>query len=180
MSLIGIDASRANAHERTGTEWYAYYLIQALKKFGVPGLEVVLYSKKFLRDGLERFPEGWSGKILTWGPKRFWNQLRLSWELHKNPVDLLFQPTHTLPLIRPKRVVTTLHDIGFERLPQLYASSERGYHRRSAKLAVRAASRLLTVSEFSKREIMEVYKVDRKSTRLNSSHIQKSRMPSSA
>jgi glycosyltransferase involved in cell wall biosynthesis len=159
MALIGIDASRANAHERTGTEWYAYYLIQALKKIRIPGLEVVLYSKKFLRDGLEQFPDGWSGRILTWRFARFWNQLRLSWEMRKHPVDLLFQPTHTLPLIRPKRVVTTLHDIGFERLPGLYSPAERRYHRQSAKLAVRAASRLLTVSEFSKREIMEVYKV---------------------
>ena len=48
MALIGIDASRANARERTGTEWYSYYLIQALKRLQVPGLEYVLYSKKIV------------------------------------------------------------------------------------------------------------------------------------
>ncbi len=159
MALIGIDASRANAHERTGTEWYSYYLIQALKKFQIPGLEYVLYSKKFLRDGLEEFPQGWSGKILGWKHQRAWNQLRLSYELWKHPVDLLFQPTHTLPLFRPKRVVTTLHDVGFERFPKLYTPAELRYHRHSARLAVKAANRILTVSEFSKREIVEFYKV---------------------
>lgn len=160
MALIGIDASRANAHERTGTEWYAYYLIQAMKKFPLPGLEYVMYSRKFLRDGLEEMPAGWYGKILPWKNLRFWNQFRLSWELFRHPVDLLFQPTHTLPLYRPKKVVTTLHDVGFERMPKLYRSSELNYHRYSARLAVRAASRILTVSEFSKREICEVYGVD--------------------
>lgn len=159
MALIGIDASRANAHERTGTEWYSYELIQALKKLQVPGLEVVLYSKKFLRDGLEAFPPGWNGKILYWRSQRFWNQFRLSWELWRHPVDLFFQPTHTLPIFAPKRSVTTLHDIGFERLPKLYRPAELRYHRYSAKLAVKRADRILTVSEFSKREILDRYKL---------------------
>jgi len=159
MALIGIDASRANAHERTGTEWYSYHLIQALKRVPVPGLEVVLYSKKFLRDGLEAFPQGWNGKILAWKPRRFWNQCRLSWELWRHPVDLFFQPTHTLPLFRPRRTVTTLHDIGFERLPHLYRPAELRYHRYSAKAAVKRADRILTVSEFSRREILERYRL---------------------
>ena len=30
--IIGIDASRANESERTGTEWYSYHLIQEFKK----------------------------------------------------------------------------------------------------------------------------------------------------
>jgi len=159
MALIGIDASRANARERTGTEWYSYHLIQALKKLPVPGLEVVLYSKKFLQDGLEEFPPGWDGKILYWKSQRFWNQFRLSWELWRHPVDLFFQPTHTLPIFKPKRTVTTLHDIGFERLPQLYRPGELRYHRHSARLAVKRAARILTVSEFSRREIIERYKL---------------------
>lgn len=159
MALIGIDASRANARERTGTEWYSYHLIQALKRLPVPGLEFMLYSKKFLQDGLETFPEGWDGKILYWKSQRFWNQFRLSWELWRHPVDLFFQPTHTLPLFRPKRTVTTLHDIGFERLPHLYRPAELRYHRYSANAAVKRADRILTVSEFSRGEILERYKL---------------------
>lgn len=159
MALIGIDASRANAHDRTGTEWYSYQLLQALKKLPAPGLEFRLYSKSFLRDGLEDLPPGWDARILAWKPKRFWNQLRLSWELWRHPVELLFQPTHTLPLVTPKRVVTTLHDIGFERLPRLYRAAELRYHRHSAKLAIRRATRILTVSEFSRQEILERYKL---------------------
>jgi len=30
--LIGIDASRANKQNKTGTEWYAYNVIQELKR----------------------------------------------------------------------------------------------------------------------------------------------------
>lgn len=159
MALIGIDASRANAHERTGTEWYSYQLIQALKKIPAPGLEFVLYSKKPLVDDLKDLPPGWSSKVLAWKPARFWNQIRLSWELWKHPVDLFFQPAHTLPIFKSKRTITTLHDIGFERLPKLYRPAELRYHRWSASLAVRRADRILTVSEFSRREIIERYKL---------------------
>ena len=164
MALIGIDASRANGDswtpgQRTGTEWYAYHLIQHLKKIRVPGLEFVLYSRSFLKDGLEELPDGWSAKILGWPLRRMWNQLRLSQELWGHQVDLFFQPVHTLPLYKPKRVVLTLHDIGFEKLPKLYAPSELRYHRFAASMAVRRADRILTVSEFSRREIIERYKL---------------------
>ena len=159
MALIGIDASRANISKKTGTELYSHRLIQALKRIQVPGMEYVMYSKKPLKGGLEDLPEQWNSKVLSWGPKRFWNQIRLSWELWSNPVDLFFQPTHTLPLHRPKLIVSTLHDIGFERFPELYSKTEVRYHRHSARLAIRRANRILTVSEFSKREIMEVYNI---------------------
>ena len=160
MATIGIDASRANAHERTGAEWYAYHLIQALKKLEIPGLEFVLYSREALRHGLEQLPRGWRARVLPWRNLPFWTQCGLSLELFRHPVDLLFQPTHSLPLFRPKRVVTTLHDIGFERLPGLYSRSDIRYHRHMARRAVRTASRILTVSAFSRQEIIEVYRVD--------------------
>jgi len=160
MAKIGIDASRANRERKTGTEWYSYYLTQYLKGYLLPGMTYRLYSKEALRGGLEILPEGWESRVLAWAPKRLWNQLRLSWELWKDPVDLFFQPTHTLPLFRSRRTVATLHDIGFERMPQLYGKAELRYHRHSAKLAVRRADRLLTVSEFSKSELVEVYGLD--------------------
>ena len=42
MATIGIDASRANAPERSGAEWYAYHLIEALKGIETPGIDFVL------------------------------------------------------------------------------------------------------------------------------------------
>lgn len=160
MAVIGIDVSRANSKRKTGTEWYSFYLTQYLKAYVLPGIKYRLYAKEALHSGLEILPDGWEARILAWGPKRFWNQLRLSWELWKNPVDTFFQPTHTLPLFKPRRTIVTLHDIGFERMPQLYGKAELRYHRHSAKLAIRRANHILTVSEFSKSELMDVYGVD--------------------
>lgn len=160
MATIGIDASRANAHQPSGAEWYAYHLIQALKNLETPDLEFVLYSREPLREGLERLPANWCHRLMPWKHLPFWTQGRLSLELLVHPVDLLFLPTHSVPLIRPRRVVTTLHDIGFERHSELYSPAELRYHRPMARRAVRIASRVLTVSEFSRREIIDNYQVD--------------------
>lgn len=160
MATIGIDASRANARERSGAEWYAYYLIQALKKLETPGLEFVLYSREPLRDGLERLPSNWRHTLMPWRHLPFWTQCRLSLELTIHRVDLVFLPTHNVPLLHPRRVVATLHDIGFERHPELYPVSQLRYHRPMARRAVRAAGRVLTVSEFSRDEIVSFHKMD--------------------
>ncbi len=157
MVTIGIDASRANAPRRTGAEWYAYHLIQAMKQLEEPGVECVLLSRDPLRDGLEQMPVHWSGRIVPWRHRPFWTLCGLSWELWRRPVDLLFQPTHILPLFPPQRVVATLHDIGFVQLPNLYSVSSRLTHRLAARRAVSIASRILTVSEFSRQEILTAY-----------------------
>lgn len=180
--VIGIDTSQANQTHRRGTEWYAYHIIQELKKIADPHDRFILYSEEPLRDGLEDLPSNFSSRVLRWPPRFLWNLLRFSVEMMVRPPDVLFSPAHTIPLWRPKRSVTTLHDVGFEIHPELYSkkrigpgsaliqmllgfaariitlgrysNTELDYHRWSARFAIKHATRILTVSAFSKNEIM--------------------------
>jgi glycosyltransferase involved in cell wall biosynthesis len=158
---IGIDASRANKIQKTGTEWYSYYLIQELKKLDKKS-HYFLYSKEALHGDLGQLPENWESKVLSWPPKFLWTQFRLSFEMLRQPPDLLFVPAHTIPLIHPKKTVTTCHDIGFERYPELYSPLELRYHRFGMRLAVRKAAKIIVPSEFTKKEMVEVYNADPK------------------
>jgi glycosyltransferase involved in cell wall biosynthesis len=159
MSIIGIDASRANYDKRTGTEWYAYHLIQELKKV-VPGEhKVVLYSTSPLKDGLEQLPPNWESRVLRWPPKRLWTQVRLSWEMLRRPPDVLFVPVHAMPVVLPKRAVTTLHDVAFMTTPEAYSPFENWYQRFAVRHAAKRAGVILTVSDFSKSEIMRHFRV---------------------
>lgn len=160
MSIIGIDASRANYEKRTGTEWYAYHLIQQLKTIIPAKHRVLLYSTTPLRDGLEKLPPNWESKVLKWPPKRLWTQLRLSWEMYRRPPDLLFVPVHAMPVILPKRSATTLHDVAFMSTPGAYSNSENRYQRFAVKFAVKYADAILTVSHFSKSEIVHYFGAD--------------------
>jgi glycosyltransferase involved in cell wall biosynthesis len=190
--VIGIDASRANEIKKTGTEWYAYHLIQEFKKIADPNDQFVLYSKEPLRGELGVLPSNFTSKVLKWPPRFLWTQLRLSLEMLVSRPSVLFVPAHTIPIIHPKNTVTTLHDVGFERFHKLYSknsigyqtsfakwfinilvkiftlgkygSNEYDYHRFSARFALKHAKRVLTISKFTKREIMQLFdsKFDKK------------------
>jgi len=158
--LIGIEASRANRLEKTGVEWYAYHLIQALKQDPLQTQHAwMLYTNEPLSLGLERMPTNWHERRLAWPPKYLWTQLRLSFEMLRKSPEVLFVPAHVLPRYAPKRSVVTVHDIGFIRHPELYKPRQVSYHEWSTQDIVRSGAKILTVSEFCKREIMDVYKV---------------------
>lgn len=184
MITIGIDASRANLVQRTGTEWYAWQVIQAFKALiPVDGYRVILYVKEPLVDDLLPLPAHWEVKVLRWPPRLLWTQLRLS--LHfmvpgRRP-DVLYIPAHTIPIIHPHHVVYVAHDLGFERQPDLYnttyiggramnflirlltfgrySTSEQDYHRWSMRFAARHAQRIITISQFTAQELTNIYSV---------------------
>ncbi len=159
--LIGIEASRANRIRKTGVEWYAYHVIQEMKKM-TEALDHswLLYANEPLMQGLERGSSNWHETRLAWPPKYLWTQIRLSWEMFRHSPDVLFVPAHVLPRRIPRRNVVTVHDVGFRRRPDLYKKRQVWYHEWSTKDIARRAARIITVSEFSKREIAECYHVD--------------------
>src|SRR3989344_6387680 len=134
--ILGIDASQANRKVRSGTEWYAFYLIGEFKKLlgGRGDVTVRLYVRGALQSDLaNNLPENFQVRILRWPFRFLWGQKRLSLEMLLHPPDVLFCPAHTIPLIHPKRTYTTLHDVGFEDYPELYDSLSRIYHRLAAR-----------------------------------------------
>jgi len=181
---IGIDASKANTKYKTGTEWYSYNLITNIAKFDNEN-EYILYIKDKPQEWIKNLPKNFKYKILSWLPKFFWSQIRLSIEMFISSPDILFVPAHTIPLVHPKITVTTCHDTGFERYPELYATKRIGpkskvlanlidflirvlslgkyrgneleYHRYSMRMAVKKAEKIISPSEFTKKEIIHFY-----------------------
>ena len=161
--LIGIDASRANKSQKTGVEWYSFHLIQALKKLTEnDGNSGVLYPREPLKGALVELPTNWYEVRAGWPPRRLWTQVRMSWEMWRRPADVLFVPAHVLPTIRPEKSVVTIHDVGFRRFPKLYSQADISYHEATTKHISKTEARIITVSEFSGRELIELYKVDSK------------------
>jgi len=188
--IIGIDASRANVKQKSGTELVAYNLIQEIKKIADPRDRFILYSKEPLRGPLADLPPNFTNRVLHWPPRYIWTQLRLSWEMLTRAPDILFVPAHTIPIIHPKKTYTVLHDIGFEYYADLYSKQRIGYsvpfgrsvlnlfvrlftfgkyganeidyHRWSALFAIRHATKIITVSEFSRQAILKRYPVNPK------------------
>lgn len=160
---IGIEASRANRPVKTGVEWYAWHVIQKMKELPEAARhEWRLYTNDALTGGLEIGPEYWKEDRLPWPPKYLWTQARLSWEMVQRAPDVLFVPAHVLPAVSPKKSVVTIHDVGFKRFPEAYKKIQVAYHEITTRDIVRRGARIITVSEFCKREIVELYGADAK------------------
>jgi glycosyltransferase involved in cell wall biosynthesis len=76
------------------------------------------------------------------------------------PPDVLFVPSHVLPLITPKRSVVVVYDVGHRFFPRAHAVLEWLYVEWAIRRHVRIATRLLTISEASKRDLVRLYGAD--------------------
>jgi glycosyltransferase involved in cell wall biosynthesis len=88
-------------------------------------------------------------------------QLELPRLLRRHQADLLHSPHFNIPLARPCPTVVTIHDVIYLACKQdLPSRLGRLYYHAMMAASVRRADRVITVSEFSKREIVRYLKAD--------------------
>ncbi len=156
--IIGIDASRAAARERTGTETYSLYLSRAL---------VALAPEQRFRFYFNRAPEA----ALFDAPNveqrvipfpRLWTHIRLALEMWRHPPAVLFVPAHVLPPIRPRHSLVTVHDLGYRHFPQAHPWWQRLYLDWSTRWNVRVASCVLADSQATRDDLVRFYRTNHK------------------
>ena len=154
--IIGIDASRANKKEKTGVEWYAWHVIEELKKIIPEDHRVILYSDEPIIGALALLPKHWESRILHWPPKRLWTQVRLSREMFQHPPDVLFVPAHVFPIIHQKKTMMMVHDVAAATFPESYPWFERWYSLWSARFAARNLWKVIVPSQFTKDQLIKL------------------------
>lgn len=155
--LIGIDTSRTTKEKLTGTEYYSIEIIKALANLDNNN-RYILYAQADPSKRLGKLPANFRTKIMPF-PK-FWSQIRLSWEMLWKKPNLLFVPSHTVPIIHAKNTVVTLHDLGFKHFPELYSPQELVYHNWTMNFSATHAKEIITPSEFTKKDLVKTYAID--------------------
>jgi glycosyltransferase involved in cell wall biosynthesis len=150
--LIGIDASRATAVRRTGTENYSLNLIRELLAQDQDRRYRLYFNQAPAAD---LFPAGADWRVIPF--PRLWTHLRLAWEMLSDPPDLLFVPSHVLPLAHPRRTVVTVHDLGYHYYPEAHTTFQNVYLRWSTRYNARAATRLLADSQATCQDLIRYY-----------------------
>ncbi len=89
-----------------------------------------------------------------------WEQLDLPGLVRRAQADVLFSPGYTGPLRPPVPMVIAIHDVSFAAHPEWFSWREGARRRTITRLAARAATRVITISEFSKREIVSHLGID--------------------
>ena len=152
---IAIDAHSVGT-ELGGNESYATNLIEALAEIDLVN-HYTLYVTR--REALERFTDRWpnfSVRATLPHTPLIRIPLTLSAELRKNPVDVL-HVQFTAPLVPPCPVVASIHDLAFEHLPRTFKRRSSMQLRLTVRHTAKRAAHIITLSEYSRRDIMETY-----------------------
>ncbi len=150
---IGIDYSRGNVSQKTGTENYSYNITKELISCALQD-ELILYTKDGIKSDIKNTPKE-KEKIINL--PRLWTQLGLAAECLVNPPDVLFIPAHTMPVVRwpSLKTVVTIHDLGAEFLPQYHKFPQKLYLNKSTVYAVKNATKIIAVSEATKTDLIK-------------------------
>lgn len=153
---IGIDA-RELLGDTTGV---GRYLGELLRRWVVRAdaatRHLVLYTPEPL-PLLRTFPPGAGAHEVVVGSGRgtWWEQTHLRRAVRRDPPDVFFAAAYTAPLAIGIPLAVTIHDVSFAAHPEWFTWREGARRRFLTRRAARAASVVLTVSEFSRREIVE-------------------------
>lgn len=152
--LIGIDASRSTAARRTGTENYSLNLIRHLVDLSESHRFRLYFNQPPPPD---LFPAIAEQRVMPF--PRLWTHVRLSGEMLTDPPDLLFVPSHVLPLVHPRRSIVTVHDLGYIYHPEAHTLSQNIYLRWSTRYNARSARRVLADSEATRQDLIQHYQI---------------------
>ncbi len=152
---IAIDA-HAVGTRLAGNETYIVNLIEALAETDTAN-RYTLYVTK--REGVERFEGRWPHVEV----RRIWPHtpiirvpLALAAELRRRRVDLL-HVQFTAPPFAPCPVVTTIHDLAFEHLPETFNRRSWMQLRLTVRYTARRAAHIIAPSEYTRRDIINTY-----------------------
>ncbi len=81
-------------------------------------------------------------------------QIYLSHRAGRERLDVLHSPLDTMPLFAPCATVMTLHDLNFDAVPEATTAFRRRIATALVKICARRATVVVTVSEFSRAEII--------------------------
>lgn len=166
---IAFDAKRIT-NNATGLGNYSRFVLEALTEYR-PENRYLLYSPSIGRPELYReLLEHRSVQLHT--PHRalaflggsLWRNYSIPRLVREAKVDLFHGLSNELPLglYRAQRVgtVVTIHDLAFIRYPQYYKPIDRLLYRRKYGASARAADHVITVSEQTRRDVIDIFGVE--------------------
>lgn len=154
--IIGIDGNEANQENRVGVGQFAFNVIRELEKLDKTNRYFIYLANKPLPD-LPKVRDGW--QYLVFGPPRLWTQISLPLKLflQKERPDVFYSPSHYAPRFSPVPTVISIMDLWHHRHPEQFTKKDLYQLINWERYSVKNAGRIVTISEFSKSEIIKFY-----------------------
>jgi glycosyltransferase involved in cell wall biosynthesis len=94
-------------------------------------------------------------RTVTGHPGTWWEQVRLPAAVKKDHLDVFFSPGYTAPPLGGLPVVVAIHDLSFVAHPEWFRVREGARRRWLSRRAATQARAVVTISAFSRRELIE-------------------------
>ena len=148
---IGIDA-RELCGRATGAGRYLRGLLQQWAT-DADAHEFVLYAPEGIALTLDarRFPT----RLLPGSAGTWWEQVQIPRAATSDRLDVWFAPAYSAPLRLTTPIVVAIHDLSFVAHPEWFRLREGVRRRWLTRLAAQKARAVITISQFSRRELIE-------------------------
>jgi len=159
--LIGIDGNEANIPNKVGVGQYAFKLIWHLYQLDKKN-SYLIYLKNLPSKDLPPESNNWHYRVF--GPSKMWTRFALPLKLftQKERLALFFSPSHYSPAFSPFPTIPTIHDIGYLQFQDQFTKKDLYQLINWTKESIKKSKHIITVSQFSKDEIIKTYHIDPK------------------
>lgn len=146
-----------------GIGWFTYETLKRITNAHPEHHFIFLFDRDFDEDFI--FSDNVTPLILSPQARHpflfyWWFEFSVANFLNKYKPDLFISPDGYLSLKANCKQLAVIHDINFEHYPKDVSWIVRKYYTRFFPKFARKASRIATVSEFSKKDIIDCYKIE--------------------
>lgn len=160
---IGINTRFLIDGKMEGIGWYTFEITKRLIE-NHPEHEFILF---YDRPWSEKFEFGNNSKNVLLRPQarhpflfKIWFDYSVTRALKKHKIDLFFSPDGYLSLKTDIPQIPVIHDINFEHFPEDLPNKFLKYYKTNFPLFAEKAKNIITVSNYSKEDIISTYRVD--------------------
>lgn len=143
------------------------YIDNLINNFAIlnPDYEIVLYVlKDYLNYAKSNLPDKYKIKTIPYKSGSRYNKIKRSicensfWrkEEKEEKFDIFHSPFFHAPKLKHAKVLLTVHDLRLYRFPKTYEFFRYQFLKRKVKHSIRRADKIISISEFTKNEIIEL------------------------
>ncbi len=144
-----------------GISRYAYNLIKGLSAIDKKNEYMLISNNSFLKNFVT-LNDNFSQKIIRSKLYGVHEQITIPRLLKKNKIDIFHSPSFFGPILVECKVIMTIHDMIHVLFPEESSVLHRAYYSIIVRRAAKNASKILTVSESSKRDISDYLNIPSK------------------
>ena len=142
---------------RVGSSEFCFQLLKNLSVLDKKN-EYVVYLPQEPTADMPKESSNWKYKVIP--NKKLWTIFGLSKNLIKEKnLDLFFSPTHYSPLFSSCPQIISILDVSYKRFPEMFPKKDLLKLALWGKLSIESAKKIITISNSSKNDIINAYKV---------------------